>query len=90
MFVFVFCGGGKQTALLNTQNKHKQSKRLGFAKFYVVDHNSSRPMLSGLMDYAQEGVLEYSYFTGVGWLLGFGCALMCACVCVFYGVVCLL
>lgn len=36
----------------------------GVDKFYIMDHNSSRPMLPALMDWVRDGVVEYAYFTG--------------------------
>lgn len=37
---------------------------IGVDKFYVMDHNSTQPMLPFLMDYVKQGVVEYQYFTG--------------------------
>jgi hypothetical protein len=37
---------------------------LGVDKFYVMDHNSSRPMLPVVMDLVRQGVVEYQYFVG--------------------------
>lgn len=37
---------------------------IGIDKFYIFDHNSSRSLLPGLMDYARTGVVEYQYFAG--------------------------
>ena len=37
---------------------------LGVERFYVFDHNSTRPLLPVLADYARQGVVEYQYFAG--------------------------
>jgi hypothetical protein len=37
---------------------------LGIDKFYLFDNNSSRPLLLGLWDLVQAGVVDYQYFVG--------------------------
>ncbi len=39
-------------------------KWLGVEKFYVMDNNSTVPMLHSLLDYASQGIVEYYYFRG--------------------------
>ena len=37
--------------------------RLGAGKFYVFDNNSTTPMVGNLLDYIEEGLVEYQFVT---------------------------